>query len=56
VTGFFLIWRYSNIPLILSVFLAIILCLVELYSPKIWENLFIGSAGAIILMLFDKLS
>ena len=56
VTGFILIWRYSNIPLILSVFLAIILCLIELYSPKIWENLFIGSAGAIILMLFDKLS
>jgi dolichol kinase len=45
VTGFILIWRYSNI-----------LCLIELYSPKIWENLFIGSAGAIILMLFDKLS
>jgi dolichol kinase len=56
VISFLIILEYSNIPLILSLFLAIILCLIELYSPKIWENIFIGSAGAIILMFFDKLS
>ena len=49
-----IVWQYSNIPLILSPLLAIILCLIELYSSGKWENLFIGSASAIILMLIEK--
>jgi dolichol kinase len=51
-----IIWQYSNIPLILSIFLAIILCLVELLSPAIWENIFIITGSALLLFIFVKLS
>jgi dolichol kinase len=51
-----IIWQYSNIPLIFSIFLAIILCLVELLSPAIWENIFIITGSALLLFVFDKLS
>ena len=49
-------WQYSNIPLIPSIFLAIILCLVELISPAIWENIFIVTGSALLMIVFNKLS
>ena len=51
-----IIWQYSNIPLIPSIFLAIILCLVELISPAIWENIFIVTGSALLMIVFNKLS